>query len=291
MQAVSAKLKELGAAGSKWFAVSLHKETWNAMTPLARTTIPVRLAVELPEDLIQAGRYFYIIGCRDGKAEVMVQGTSLTGTWMTDQASTYLIAYKDAETLSPGDAKLRLDADLKVSWKGSKITAKWGKVPGATEYAVYASYSGKKYKKVSTVTGTSANIKKLGGKKLKKKKIVRLYVVAYADGKELAKSIPAFVAGPGNTKYTNAKKVKVSAASVSVKTGKSTSISPKATLADSKKKSLPKKYVRAFRYASSDTKVAAVDKNGKVTAKGAGTCLIYAYAQNGMSAKIKVSVK
>ena len=48
---------------------------------------------------------------------------------------------------------------------------------------------------------------------------------------------------------------------------------------------------RSVRYESTNTKIATVSKAGVVKAKKKGTCYIYAYAQNGVSKKIKVTVK
>ena len=45
-----------------------------------------------------------------------------------------------------------------------------------------------------------------------------------------------------------------------------------------------------IRYESSNNKIASVNKSGKVTAKGKGSCVIYVYAQDGISAKLKVKV-
>ena len=47
---------------------------------------------------------------------------------------------------------------------------------------------------------------------------------------------------------------------------------------------------RKVAWESDNVSVATV-KNGKITAVGKGTCYVYAYAQNGVSAKIKVTVK
>ena len=42
---------------------------------------------------------------------------------------------------------------------------------------------------------------------------------------------------------------------------------------------------------SSNKKVAVVNRNGVITGKGKGTCYVYAYAQNGIFRKTKVTVK
>ena len=47
----------------------------------------------------------------------------------------------------------------------------------------------------------------------------------------------------------------------------------------------------AVRFESSDKSVVTVNKKGKITAKKAGTAIVYAYMQDGTYAKIKVTVK
>ena len=48
---------------------------------------------------------------------------------------------------------------------------------------------------------------------------------------------------------------------------------------------------RKVAYESSDPGVATVSKNGKVKARGKGTCYVYAYAQDGRWARCKVTVR
>ena len=54
---------------------------------------------------------------------------------------------------------------------------------------------------------------------------------------------------------------------------------------------LPESHAATFRYASSNKKIATVNKNGKVKAKKKGTCYIWIYAKNGYAKKIKVTVQ
>ncbi|MBQ6402082.1 MAG: hypothetical protein IJI20_07355 [Firmicutes bacterium] len=59
-----------------------------------------------------------------------------------------------------------------------------------------------------------------------------------------------------------------------------------------KSKSLmPSRHVPTLRYRTSDKNIATVSKSGKITAKGAGTCIIYVFAHNGVSKNIEVTVK
>ena len=81
---------------------------------------------------------------------------------------------------------------------------------------------------------------------------------------------------------------KALASAKKLKKGKSLKLNTK-TLAQSKK--LKVKKHRAVAYESTNTKIATINKKGVITAKKNGTCYIYAYAQNGVYKKIKVSVK
>ncbi len=50
-------------------------------------------------------------------------------------------------------------------------------------------------------------------------------------------------------------------------------------------------HVAELRYYTDDKKVAKVSRKGKITAKGKGKCTIYVIANNGVSKRIKVTVK
>ena len=181
--------------------------------------------------------------------------------------------------------------------KDGSITVKWGKMSQAAKYEVYAAYCEKdsKYKKIKTVNGstTSYKISKLGGKKLNQKKSVKAYIVAYSKEngkyKKIGNSLTLHIVGKKNSKYSNAKAIKVKKDTYTLKVKKTATIKPTLVLENSKKKAIT--HVAKFRYKSSNTKVATVDKNGKITAKKKGTCIIYIYANNGMLKSVKVTVK
>ena len=195
-------------------------------------------------------------------------------------------------------AKIALNKGVKVSSTGNKITIKWGKVSKADRYVVYAAYCGSgKCTKIKTLSGSKQKytFKNLKGKKLNAKKHVRAYVVAYrkVNGKEtkLAKSLVAHIAGSKSTKYTNVKEIKLLKKEYTLNVNKTVKIKASIILKDKKKKKISKSHAPDFRYASSDTKIATVDKNGKIKAVGKGKCYVYVYAHNGYPKKIKVTVK
>ena len=189
---------------------------------------------------------------------------------------------------------LTLNAGLKVSQTGKKITVKFGKVAGATSYEVYVAYCGQKFptKATATTKKNSVSITKLNGKKLNLKKNFKVVVVAKKSKAKLGKTITAHVVGRKNVKYTNAKSIKItSKTALTLKKGKKSQIKAKTILVNSKKKQLTDAHAKEFRYASSNKKVATVSKTGKITAKGKGMATIYVYSRNGYAKKVKVTVK
>ncbi|MBQ3793945.1 MAG: Ig-like domain-containing protein, partial [Lachnospiraceae bacterium] len=220
-------------------------------------------------------------GTDDGKTTEETSETTANGK----------TAYQNALSINKG---------LKVSQIGNKITISWGKVSGANRYEIYVAYCtgkfGKTPVKVVTKKGvTSVTITKLNGKKLELTKNFKVYVAAYktVDGvkKKLGKTITAHIVGRKNKTYTNVKAIKLAKNKATIKVGKTYKIKASVVLVDSKKKMLSDKHAATFRYASSDKKIATVDKNGKVIAKKVGTCYIWIYTKNGNAKKVKITVK
>ena len=107
------------------------------------------------------------------------------------------------------------------------------------------------------------------------------------DGKAeiLATSKTMYSATTGG-KYGNAGSIKLNKKKVSLKKGKSVKLT--ATIVKKGKK--PYSY-RKVLFESSNTKIATVNSKGVIKAKKKGSCYIYAYAQNGVYKRIKVTVK
>ena len=201
-------------------------------------------------------------------------------------------------------AYIDINAGLKVYPKNKAIVVKWGKVDNADKYVVYASYckkGSKKCVKIATLDGdvNSYKFSELNGKKINTKKNIKVYVVAYrkVDGKnkKITKTIKTHIVGSSSKKYSNVKDINVESTKIILSVDGNTTapteykLSPTAVLKDSSKKMLL--HTAEFRYATSDSSVAEVDKNGVITAQGTGSCYIYVYAQNGYAKKIKVTVK
>jgi len=195
---------------------------------------------------------------------------------------------------------LSLNAKFRVSQTGKKINITWGKVAGAEGYHVYVQYCGKKFnpkagKCVTNGKTTSLMLAEVNGRKLDLKKNYKIYVTAYklADGKKvtLGKSIIAHIVGRKNTKYTNVKAVKVEKSSYRLKVGSTAQVKASTIMVSRGKKQLTDAHAKKFRYASSNQKIAAVSGKGRIKAVKKGSCIIYVYARNGYTKKIKVTVK
>ena len=215
-------------------------------------------------------------------------------------AASKAAAEKLAESKAQETNAVSLSAKLKVSQTGKKLNISWGAVKDAEEYGVFVQYIGKSFPETATVTvksgKTKVSIKRLNEKALNLKKSYKVYVVAYrtVNGKKtvVGKSIKAKVAGRKNTKYSNPKKLTIkSAKSVTLNIGKASKIKAKVTLSNKNKKHLPKKFGAKIRYKSSDTSIATVSKSGKIKGIKKGTCTIYVYAINGLTKKVKDTVK
>lgn len=88
-------------------------------------------------------------------------------------------------------------------------------------------------------------------------------------------------------KYGNPIKVTTDIDSLKLEPGQSKTVTGYEVLPKDKKL---KEHTAAVRYESSNKEVATVNSKGKIVAKSTGSCYTYAYAQNGVFKRIKVTV-
>lgn len=236
-----------------------------------------------------------VTGVHEGEAAITV--TNKDGN--TD---TFIITvrYPDAEPADKAtEDEIALLKDFEVIPKDGKIIVRWGKVEGATKYKIAISYcrefNNDRYYVYSAEDVYEFVIDEIHGEPLNNKKDYKVKVVAYkVEGKKktvLAKTFKAHIVGLENKKYTYAKDIDLAKTKVTLELFKSYQIDATTILADSKKKHLSEHHAAEFRYKSSNPNVATVDKDGKVRAVARGTCYVYVYAQNGVSTRMKITVK
>ena len=185
-----------------------------------------------------------------------------------------------------------MNSGFLVTWKGSKVKVRWGSMPEADTYEIYAAYCGSgRCRKVRTVHGvTKTTIKKLNGKGLNPARNIKLYVVAVRNGTVIGRTIVAHAAGGRNSR-TNAKKIRVSKDSYRLGVGQTARIKAETVRQDESKELLDAAHGPLYRYESMDPSVATVNKAGRIRAVDTGTCEIRVYAQNGRSQKVTVTVR
>ena len=215
---------------------------------------------------------------KEQKAE---DGTDV-GPGASEEVAEKAITNSDNDEGPAGSSFGLLQAKMKKATKNS-ITITWNKVSGA-KYVIYGNKCGKttKFEKIIEVTSN-----KYTQKKLKKGTYYKYIVVAVKDGKVVSTSKTLHIATKGG-KVCNHSKVKLNKKSLKLKKGKKAKL--KAKLVKESKK-LKVQNHRKVKFESSDTAVVTVTDKGKVKAVGRGTAYIYAYAQNGKMAKVKVIVK
>lgn len=228
----------------------------------------------------------------------LTKDTTLYAAWKKEeQASNNTSAITENTIIGmEGDGDIKGSSFCKIQARANKVTKnsvslKWNRVKGADGYCIYGNKCGtkNKYKRIKTLeNGTKVSYTQKGLKKgTYYKYIVRAYKKVNGEKVTIAASKTIHVTTNGG-RYGNAKEVRVNKnkTTVTLKKGKKYNLKAKEI-----KKSKKIKKHRAISYESSNTKIATVSKKGVITAKGKGSCTIYAYAQNGIFKKIKVKVK
>ena len=181
--------------------------------------------------------------------------------------------------------------DLKLKGGNKAVSLNWNKISGADGYKIYGTQCNKKFKLKKTAGKSTF---KWTEKKLKAGTYYKYYVVAYkkVNGQEtvIGKSDVMHVATTGKG-YGATKKINIKNTSITLEKGKSTYI--KASLVSTSKKynKTMKEHSPYIRYISSAQAVATVNSKGKITARAKGTCYIYCYGVDGVSRKVKITVK
>jgi len=232
----------------------------------------------------------------DAANEEAIRNNKNVGPGTSKEATEAAIANMTSDKDLPGAVfnKLRLRSQKQTK---SSITITWKKVKGVKRYVIYGNKCGKKNKlkrlaavKNNNSKSYSKKFSKVLGKKLKKGTYYKFMIVALDKDNNVVSSSKIIHVATKGGKVGNASKVTTRAKKnkVSVKKGKTFKLAARQVPASKK---LKVKVHRKLSYESTKPKVATVTKKGVIKAKKKGTCYVYAYAQNGVFTRIKVTVK
>ena len=181
----------------------------------------------------------------------------------------------------------------------SGMTISWNRIRGAEGYDIFlsrCSHNGGKItcRKVTSIEGNETfKWAKAGLRKATPyKACVKAYVMKNGRKSYVRTSslIHAYT-GNGTKYFTNAGSVSVNGTNVTLKKGMTFRIKAKVNKVRENRKLMGKWHAPRLRYRTSNKNIATVSSSGRITAKGSGTCFIYAFAHNGVSRTIKVTVQ
>lgn len=208
-----------------------------------------------------------------------------TGGKALEEAEQVIIETNTDKT-DPKDSKF-YPLMLRAYGQEKSIKLKWRKIKGADGYILYGSRCGSDMKRIRTIK--NGNTASCTVKNLKSGTYYKYLIVAYKNvngKKRVTHSSQSAHSVTNGGKYGNPANISCKPSALTLKKGKSKALEP--AYRETKK---VKTHIAKFRFYSDNPKVAAVTKKGKVTAKLAGDCNIYVYAQNGFYKKVRVKVE
>lgn len=239
--------------------------------------------------LMPATKKELVIPALDPKGKMGKDGTALGKGAGIEAADKFLSGVsKETDPAGSGFMPLFLRS---TSQKNKSIKLTWKKASGAKYYVIYGNKCGKKnkLKKISSTKKNTYNIKKISSR-LKKGTYYKFIVVAVDKNDDVVSTSRMIHVATKGGKVGNYKKIQRRSKSkkIKIKKGKAYSFKTKCVPVSKKKK--VKKCVPT-RYESSNSKIASVSRKGVIRGKKKGSCYVYAFAQNGVYCRIKVTVK
>ena len=186
-----------------------------------------------------------------------------------------------------------------VSKGSNSLAISWSKVKGADGYDIFFSrcnHDGLKLSPLKVKSLKGNDVFKWTKGKLEPHKAHKAYVKAYVmeNGKKryvrTSLRVHAFTSG-GTASRTNAKSIMVKKSQVKIRVGKSYRVNKVKITKLDKSKALMRGHVPRLRFKTLNKKVATVSKTGVIKARSKGTCFIYVFAHDGVSKRIKVTVR
>ena len=274
--------------------LSLYKQVGSQeQTKVIETNGKISISIEVPKEFwntdVTKSRELYVIRIHNGEA-IRIEGSydaeNNLFTFETDRFSTYALTYQDTIQIQTYNDFHHLQLTAKADKTSQALSYK--KIANVDGYLIYGAKCGEEMKKLAEV---SADTTSYTVKKLKQGTNYKYQVKAYRmiDGEQViimtSKVIHTITEGK---KYGNPTKVTANMSSVKLVEGKSKTVTFQVVLPKGKKLN---EHTAVLRYESSNKEIATVNSKGKITARAKGTCYVYAYAQNGVYKRIKVTVQ
>lgn len=208
----------------------------------------------------------------------------------------YAISFNGASLTITAREKLPVAPDYTLlakmrSENDSTIFFSWSKVDGAVGYDVFFKDcdGDQDYSLYKTVMGMNCRIEGLK-KGSCHKGFVRAWTNKNGNKAYIGNASPTVhcIVGGSDKEHTNAESVKLNKTRLTLVKGKTSNLKVEVKGEVSGKKMLD--HIRTIRFYSSNANVAMVNRYGKVTAVEGGVCTIYAMANDGVRASVKVKV-
>ena len=292
---------ENGATGSGasdisvlYVDLTLYKQIGNQeQSKVTETNGKISISLEVPEELRNTdatkNRAFYVVRIHDGhvtRIEGSYDADKHLFTFETDRFSTYALTYQDISRIQTYQDFHHLQLKAKADKTSQTLSYK-----RAVNVDGYLIYGGKCGEEMMKLTELPANTTSYTVKNLKQGTNYKYQVKAYRliDGEQVIIMTSKVIHSITESKtYADPTEVTTDTASVMLETGKSKTLSCQVILPKDMKL---KEHTTVIRYETSNKNIATVNIRGKITANAKGTCYVYAYAQNGVYKKIKVTVE
>jgi hypothetical protein len=278
--------------------ISLFKQVGNGeVTKVTQTSNKISISIEIPQELWNDNgaysRTYRIVRIHDNEVEILdgiYDPVTHLFTFETDRFSVYALTYQDTKNSTAGSTVFKDFWHLRLTAKATATTQKlsYAKVSGADGYLIYGAKCGKDMTELADVEGT---VTSYTVNNLKQATYYKYQVKAYKliNGKKVIIAVSKTVHSVTTSKiYGNPVKVTANVSSVTLEAGKTKLLVCKVELPEGRKL---QKHVSVIRYESTNNAIATVSSSGKITTKSKGVCYVYAYAQNGVYKKIKITVK
>ncbi|HKL98576.1 MAG TPA: Ig-like domain-containing protein, partial [Mobilitalea sp.] len=274
--------------------LTLYKQVGSQeQTKVTETNEKISISLEIPEEFWNTdktkSREFYVMRIHEGKVtriEGSYDAIKQIFTFETDRFSTYALTYQDSNKIATYEGFRYLQ--LKVKSDKTSQTLSYKRKGTIDGYLIFGGKCGEEMVELADLPAKTTGyvIEDCIPRTFYKYQVKAYRVI---DGEKIivmtSKAVHSIVNGKT---YADPTKVTLDMTSITLTKGDNKVLTGQVVLPKGKKL---KTHTTVIRFESSNSEIASVNSKGKITGKAEGTCYIYAYAQNGVYKRIKVTVK